>query len=541
MDKKRLNEFPTDPGVYLMKDVHGKVLYVGKAKNIRRRIADYFSGRDTRPAIPILLSHLHHIDTIVTHLEVEAVILEHNLIKKHRPKYNVIFRDDKSFVSLRLTEGAWPKLEIVRTRILKKGRYFGPYPSAKAARHTLDYVRRLFPLRQCSDREFRSRVRPCILHDMHRCLAPCVRACSEKDYAKMVDKTVAFLKGKDKTVVRDLYREMQRLSDLLEFEKAAVHLKTIREIEKTLEKQKIDRISNLDADAIGLYREKSTVILSLLCCRQGRVMDAHHFFLGAVDLQRDDQVISSFLMQYYEGASHIPPLILIPEKLKFKDALLEWLCGMAKKRICLSHPQRGQRKALLDMAFFNAKAACAKHFDETSRLERNLLQLQERLHLKRYPRHIECIDNSSFGGKDPVSCIVSFCDGKKEKKGYRTYNVRGFDDYAAVKEVLQRRFKRGVKLPDLLIIDGGLAHLNVAMRVLENLNVVSVDVIAIAKEKGKHTRGMTKERIFLPGRKNPILLSPRSSLLFFLQVVRDEAHRFALQFQKKKRSKQFMK
>jgi excinuclease ABC subunit C len=546
-DSKKLNLFPTQPGVYLMKDKLGVVLYVGKSKNLRQRVKQYFvPGRDGRLMVPYLVAKIDHIDTIVVSSEKEALLLENNLIKQHKPRYNALLKDDKSYIALKIAHrDPWPIVKLVRYRgsPAPDGLYFGPYTSAQAARQTLDLLNRLFPLRQCSDQEFARRTRPCLLYQMKRCAGPCVQKCTKEEYQQHVQRTIKFLRGQDKEVLKDLYEEMARLSDVLEFEKAAQILRTIQHIEKTIEIQHVDRPLGHDVDAFGIYRHGEEVILAQLLFRGGRLVGSRHFDFSNI-ADEDPELLSSFLLQHYEGQTEIPPEILLPLSLSDQHSLEEILSERQKHKVALHMPQRGEKKALLDMAKNNAEALFKSQKDEEALREKTLLELQERLALSRYPSRIECFDNSNISGSEPVSSLVAFTEGLKDKKRYRTYRLKigtKPDDYAAMREVLFRRYKRAKEesdLPDLVVVDGGRGQLNVALQVFEELNVTGVDVIGVAKEGGRHDKGMTGEQVFLPDREEPILLKKNSPLLFLLQRIRDEAHRVAISFHRKRRSKQ---
>lgn len=549
-EPKKINLFPTQPGVYLMKDKQGEILYVGKAKNLKQRVKQYFvAGRDGRLMVPYLVAKIDHIDTIVVTSEKEALLLENNLIKQHKPRYNALLKDDKSYIALKIAhDDTWPTVKIVRYHGSPKsdGLYFGPYTSAQAARQTLELLNRLFPLRQCSDQELARRVRPCLLYQMKRCVAPCAQKCTKEEYDHHLERTIKFLRGQDKEVLKDLYEEMNRLSENLEFEKAAQSLKTIRYIEKTIESQHVDRPLGHDVDAIGIYRYGEEVLLVQLLFRGGKLIGSRHFDFSNI-AEDDSELIASFILQHYEGQIEIPPEILLPVTLSDCASIEEILSGRQNRKVTLHAPQRGEKKTLLSMAQANAEALFKSQKNEETLREKTLLEMQECLELSRYPSRIECFDNSHIAGSEPVSSLVVFSDGLKDSKRYRTYRSKigtQPDDYAAMQEVLMRRYKRAKEendLPDLVIVDGGKGQLNVVMKVFEELNVTGVDLIGLAKEQGRHDKGMTEEQVFLPHRKEPIILKKNSSVLFLLQKIRDEAHRVAISFHRKRRSKQTLR
>lgn len=548
-DQAKLENYPQQSGVYLMKGTDNTVLYVGKAKNLRQRIRNYFAiSGDSREMIPRLLKRVENIDTIVVGSEKEALLLENILIKKHQPHFNALLKDDKGHIALKITYSKqWPQLEFSRY----KGKpptedlYFGPYPSAMAARETFDLLNQLFPLRQCSDMEFARRTRPCILYEMKRCIAPCVDKCTQDEYDKNVEKTIRFLKGEDKQVLKELYNEMEQASERLEFEKAGEILKRVRRIENTVEKQKVHNPQGGDKDALAIFRQGEDLICQQLIFREGKLIASNHF--NFVDIAQDDrELLSSFILQHYEKQELLPGEILLPIPLDDANILADILSKDKKGKIAIHAPQRGEKKALVEMAYANAESTFKKEKDLHLLREKMLLEMQEKLQLKNYPRRIECFDNSNLSGTEPVSSLVAFTAGEKDSKRYRKYKIKqseGSDDYASMREVLSRRYKRAKEendLPDLIIVDGGKGHLNIALGILRELDIVTVDVIGIAKEKGRHDKGSSQEQVYLSEVKDPVLLKATSPILFLLQRIRDEAHRTALLFQKNRRGKKII-
>lgn len=522
------------------------MLYVGKAKNLRARLKQYFvPGGDGRFMIPFLVPLIVQIDTIVVLSEKEALLLENNLIKEYKPKYNALLKDDKSYIALKVTNKAlWPTVQLVRYRGKPEsdGIYFGPYTSAHAAKGTLDLLNRLFPLRQCSDPEFARRTRPCILYDMKRCVAPCVGKCTHEEYERLVDRTVKFLKGQDKAVLKELYEEMHKASDSLEFEKADMILKSIRQIEKTIESQSVDKPLGIDTDVLAIFRQAEEVIVCQLLIREGKLMGSRHYDFANI-AQDDTELLETFLVQHYEKKSEFPDEILLGENIENAEEIAEIISAGKKKKPLILTPQRGEKKTLIQIAHSNAKAVFTQQKDQEAIREKTLLEMQDKFKLSRYPRRIECFDISNISGTEPVACMIAFTDGKKESSRYRKYKIKtieGPNDYGSMLEVMERRYKRAQDqndLPDLIIVDGGKGHLNIALKVMEKLDIINVDVISIAKEQGRHDKGMTSEQVFLPGLKDPLLLKHTSSILFLLQQIRDEAHRFALAFHRQRRTK----
>ncbi len=542
----QLSRFPTEPGVYLMKNQEGMILYVGKANNLRSRVRQYFLvGGDGRAVIPYLVSQIASIDTIVVASEKEALILENNLIKKHQPKYNALLKDDKTFFSLAVNyKHPWPMIRVVRY----KGKpppdalYFGPYAKGHAARETLELLRHLFPLRQCSDRELISRTRPCILYDLKQCIAPCVAKCTKEEYETLVERVIHFLRGHDAFVIKELQQELERAAEKLEFEKAEALLKMIHNIKATLETQRVEKAGTEDLDVVGLYRSGEDVVLTQVFYREGKLMGTHdHLF--SHNAQDDEELLSSFLLQQYADAIDIPHEILLPLTLKDQETVAQLLSENKKHKVKVLCPKRGDKKALLETAEKNAEVRFYREKEVKNLKEQLLIAMEEDFHLTNYPERIECFDNSNIGGTEPVSALVAYTAGQRDPKRYRKYKIRTAgisDDYGALQEVLTRRYSKVQEeghLPDLILIDGGKGHLNIALQVLSDLNISTVDVIAVAKEESKHTKGMTLERIFLPGQSDPVALKPHSPLLHFVQQIRDEAHRVALSFQRLRRGK----
>jgi len=544
-DRTELARFPTDPGVYLMKDKKGRILYVGKAKNIRSRVKQYFSkGGDSRPQIPFLLRRVETIETIIVTSEKEALLLEDGLIKKHQPQYNLFLKDDKAFISLKLTRHRWPMLKVVRHRgRAKKGeQLFGPYTSSHSARQTLDLLQRLFPLRRCSDRELASRSRPCILHQIHRCVAPCAGMCTKEEYDLLVSKATNFLSGKDEELLLELKEEMKAASAALEFERAGELLQTIRHIEKTVEKQKVHQAGGGDLDLVALYREGAEVTLAQMIYREGQLIGAENFHFSGL-VQEDEDLMRTFLLQHYGSKEELPEQILLGTELPTASLIEEILPGRCQIRT----PKRGDKRELVEMAERNAAAAFEREKDRSAVAEESLLAMEEQFDLVSYPHRIDCFDTSNLQGSEPVAAMVVFIEGEKSSSFYRKYKIRSAkagDDYAAMEEVLRRRLERGKReddLPDCLLIDGGKGHLGVAQKVLEELNIITVDLIALAKEKGRHDKGITAERVYLIDRDEPIDLPTHSPILFLLQRIRDEAHRVAITFHRGRRKKRVLR
>ncbi|HSW86609.1 MAG TPA: excinuclease ABC subunit UvrC [Rhabdochlamydiaceae bacterium] len=546
-DSKHLDVFPVQPGVYLMKDAAGNIIYIGKAKQLKNRLKQYFSsGGDGRPMVPFLTAQIAHIDTIIVFSEKEALLLENTLIKRHKPKFNALLKDDKTFISLMINNRhRWPMIRLIRYKGKPKeaGLYFGPYTNAFAARQTFELLTHLFPLRQCSDEELKRRTRPCLLYSIKRCIAPCVEKCTKEEYDEFVDGAIQFLKGQNKEIIKKLYDDMEKASANMEYEQAADLLRTIRQVEYVIEShQVVIRSSAKDCDALAIHRQADEVILMQLLFREGSLIGSEHYSFSNV-AEDDPELLESFILQHYKEHQAIPSEILLPFDLHQADVLSEILYEVHKKKIHIFHPQKGNKRALVDLAVKNAKATFQQEKDHQELREKMLIDLQETLGLNRYPKRIECFDTSNISGSNLVACMVAFTNGEKDRKRTRLFKIKNInqaDDYGALHQVLSRRLIRAKEeddLPDLIIVDGGKGQLNVALDVFKELDIATVDVISIAKEKGRHDKGMTEERIFLPHHKEPLQFQPRSPLLFLLQKIRDEAHRKAIGFQQVRRKK----
>lgn len=538
----KLDSLPKAPGCYLFSDADGVVVYVGKAKSLRARVRSYFQegGTDDRVFIPILRRIAADLETVVTATEKEAAVLENELIKKHQPRFNVKLRDDKDFLSLRLDTGQpWPRLEAVRRPSPDGARYYGPYHSATSARRTLHLVNKHFQLRTCSDADFASRRRPCLQHQIKRCPAPCVLDVDAAVYAQQVRAVGLFLEGRHDELTGELRERMDEASRRFEYELAAVYRDQLRAVLAIREAQRIVYVKDVDQDVIGLYREGGLVEIELLLVKKGRLTETLSFSLRNMEIP-DDEVLSGFLASYYgdmAGPTQIPDEVLLPVLPEAASGTAEWLGERRGRRVLVLLPRRGPRAKLLEMAKENARHAFHEKRRATDDIEARLEELQERLRLSTLPRRIECCDISHLGGGDTVGSIVSLVDGIPDKKRYRSFNVRTQaegDDYAAMYEVLARRFRRAREgaeddwdLPDLLVVDGGRGQLGVALSAARDLGLHELAIVGLAKERESATGEKVVDRVYLPGQKNGIPLRSTSSSLFFLARARDEAHRFA--------------
>ncbi|MGV8081629.1 MAG: excinuclease ABC subunit UvrC [Syntrophales bacterium] len=537
MDRAALDSLvdsaPREPGVYIMKGREGEILYVGKAKDLRSRLKNYAGGTDGRFMIPFLIGRLHDVEFIVTATEKEALLLENTLIKEHRPRYNVDFRDDKAYVHIRIdTREPFPRYQLVRRPRKDGARYFGPFPSSASARQTLSFLHGLFPLRTCRDTDFRGRRRPCLEYQIRRCSAPCTGLIGAGPYAAHVTDSLAFLEGRERVLLADLRRRMEKAAEALRFEEAARLRDRIGAIERVLEKQHVFSMACHDRDVFGIHGEENLTQACLLFVRKGKVTGQHLFPPIRLALGREE-ILSALLKRYYDGEVRIPRDILLPAEIPDREVVSEWLSERSGRRVALSVPQRGEPRRLVEMAVRNARnAAETAHstgFDPRAALE---LAVQK-LDLKKIPERIECFDIASIGAEVAVGSKAVFTAGRPDRGRYRRYRIRtveGIDDYGMMYEVLRRRLSGDEELPGLIVVDGGKGHLRVALSALRDTGTTGVDVIALAKESREHRPGgkeVRGDRVFLPGRRDPLDPARWPPLLHLLQQVRDEAHRFA--------------
>lgn len=534
-----LANLPTGSGVYLMKDSVGKVIYVGKGVNLRSRVRSYFrEGADTRPGVAVLMKHLADIEVILTDTEKEAILLENSLIKKHRPKYNVHFRDDKDFLSLRITtKEKFPRLVTLRRPDNSSEPTFGPYSSAHELRQTIKIIRGIFPIRTCKPSEFRRRTRPCINYQLRKCLAPCVGLVSEDEYADMIINVKRFFSGRIEEILADLKDKMKKASDALEYESAARYRDQIRAVEYTLEKQKVIKHGGVDKDVIALERKDGQGVACRMRFFEGKLSSAHSYAVkipGRTDAEAAGEIIKGL----YANDPIPPSEILMNIEPDEKNAIEEWLSEKRNGKVIIRTPLKGESRKLIEMAEKNAKEALERSLKNEQDREAVFKELAAKLKMGEKPSRIECVDISNISGKYAVGSLVVFENGMPEKSKYRRYKIKTSEetpnDYAMMKEVLERRLKRGMEnkeLPDLLLVDGGKGQLNIAQAVIKELGICSLPLAAIAKEK----ESKSGDKIYIPTRKNPVGLSPHAINL--LSAVRDEAHRFAISYHWKLRKR----
>ncbi len=551
-----LDTLPIKPGCYLMKDEHGQIIYIGKAINLRSRVRSYFhDSADHHPRTRQMVQKIRDIEWIVVGSELEALILEMNLIKKHRPFFNIRLKDDKRYPYIKVHwQDAFPKITVTRRMQADGARYFGPYTSVWAVHQTLDVLRRIFPYLTC-DREITGLdKRACLYYDIKLCSAPCIGEIDQDGYRQMIDDLCKFLQGKTEPIVKRLQADMLTASESLKFEKAAAIRDQLRAIDQVVEKQKVISSKQTNSDVIALAREDGEACIQIFFIRSGKLIGREYFILEGTEEARDTEVIEEFIKQFYAEAANIPPKVLLPQEIEEANIINQWLnTKRGGAKVELSVPHRGSNRELVKMAAENAsetlKALRAQWEMDTNRQSTSLKELQDALDMPEPPNRIECYDISNTQGTSSVGSMVVFTQGVPNKKLYRKFNIKtvqGPDDFASMEEVLFRRFNRwqasqeqemvGKKidesfafLPDILLVDGGKGQLSRAVKVVEQFNLTGKFVVAgLAKQE---------EEIFLPNRPQSILLTRNSQGLYLIQRIRDEAHRFAITAHRKRRSK----
>jgi excinuclease ABC subunit C len=548
--EEQLKRLPAKPGVYLFRDERGEVLYIGKAKSLRPRVRSYFQAghSDTRSTIRSLPERVADIEVIVTNTEVEALHLEQNLVKRHRPPFNVRLRDDKSFPYIAVTvEDDYPRVMFTRERHRRGVVYFGPYANAKKVRETLDVLNRVFPYRPCEGpKPGRHSGIPCLDYHIERCLAPCVGYVSKEDYREIIEGVIEFLSGETRPIQRELERKMREAAEAERFEEAARYRNRLFSVRHLVERQAADRRSVGTVDVIGIASDGNRAAVQVFPLRDGRLIDRYAFHLENVDGQDTATLLEAFATEYYGSAPSVPPQIVVPPDASDTSALAEFLSERRGSRVEVRAPRRGEKRRLQELATENARVALESEAAqaEQKRLRRveALEELREALNLESLPLRIECFDVSNIQGESVVGSLVVFQDAVAKKADYRKFGVRtldGQDDYAALAEVVSRRFARleagpasdgydesFAATPNLVVIDGGKGQLAAALQAMQAYDLPRVAVIALAKRE---------EEVFVPGRPEPIVLDRESPGLHLLQRVRDEAHRFALGFHRQRR------
>lgn len=542
---------PEQPGCYLYYDKDGEIIYVGKAKNLKRRVYSYFHKQHESPKTTILVSQIEKLEYIITDSEVEALILESHLIKKHKPKYNILLKDDKKYPYFLITDEDFPRIQIVRKKNLNpdKGRFYGPYTDIGAMYATLDFLKRLFPLKQCKTPKFSNR--PCLYYHIGKCLAPCQGKVTPEEYQKLIQQVELFLSGKQKELLKEIQAQMQKYSDEQQFEKAAKMRDSYLDLQKTLERQKVVyENTKLNEDIIAVLYEDGILAIVIMMIREGRLIDKKDFtyFVDNID---KTEYFETFFRDYYTGLKlEFPDKIISKdlEEIGQKELYQDWLKVLSGKKITINYGN-GKYKELYDLAQKNARnllenaklkkmAQIRDDFNEVGSY------LAEKLHLSNFPNRIECYDISHIQGTNTVASMVVFQNGLPKKSAYRKFKVRLTegkpDDFLSMKEVLSRRLSRlgepKWEKPDLIIIDGGKGQLSSVMEIVENMGIKigkdGIDFVSLAKRE---------EEVFLPHQSKSILLPRDSNALYLIQRIRDEAHRFAITFHRDLRSKDLKK
>ena len=546
--KQTLKLLPSLPGCYIYFNKDGEVIYVGKAKILKRRVMSYFNRKHDSVKVNVLVSQIERLEYIITNTEVEALILESHLIKKYKPKYNILLKDDKKYPYFLITDEDFPRITIVRKKNMnpEKGRYYGPYTDIRAMHATLDFLKKIFPLKQCKTPKFKDR--PCLYYQIGRCMAPCQNKVTSEEYKNLVKQAELFLSGKQSELLKQIKEQMQKYSDSLQFEKAAKLRDSYNDLVKTLEKQKVVyENTKLNEDIISFMSDEGIFVIVILMIREGRLIDKKDF-VYEVEEEDKTEFFATFFKEYYSTLKLEYPDKIVSNELEAigeKALYEEWLEILAQKKVKISYGKSAQGKELQMLADKNAKvvldnakiAKMSKIRDDFNEIGS---YLAEKLQLKNFPHRMECYDISHIQGTNTVASMVTFINGLPKKSEYRKFKVRMTegkpDDFLSMKEVLTRRLSHlgeaKWEKPDLIIIDGGKGQLSSVMEIIEGLGVKGIDVVSLAK---KH------EEVFLPKQSKPVILPRNSSALYLFQRIRDEAHRFAITYHRQLRSKSMIK
>jgi len=542
---KKMSSAPTDPGCYIFRDKSGKILYIGKARNLRNRVKSYLSKGDLNPKTSVLVSKVNDVEFFVTNSEVEALILENTLIKKHKPRYNVCLRDDKTYPYIKITNEDFPRVFITRRVIDDGSKYFGPYTDVKSLRNTLRIINKIFQIRTCKynltgEIIEKKKVQLCLNYHIKKCGAPCQGLISKDEYDRMINKVEAFLEGRIDEVVDYLKEKMDIAAKELIFEEAARYRDQIRAIQSYARKQFVELPDIQNIDLVYFIIESRTALAVLFRVRSGKLMGKEPFYIGNVESAGTGEVVSGFLERYYSSTSLIPDEVLLNIEPDNSEILTEWLSSLRGKKVRIGIPKSGEKLRLMMIAEKNAKLQFEElRYKEGLKVDfvpKTLRSLKKDLRLENYPRRIEAIDISNLKGKQPVGSVIVFEDGKPKKSEYRRYKIKTverIDDYAMISEVVRRRYGRlmeeGKRIPDLILIDGGKGQVSVAKKELDSLGLDNVPVIGLAKKL---------EEIYFPSLKDPLVLSKASISLILLRRIRDEAHRFAISYHRLRRKKE---
>ena len=543
--KTKLENLPTNPGVYLMKDAWARIIYVGKAKSLRNRVRAYFHDTPPyHPKISALITKISDFDILATDSEMEALILEANLIKEYKPRYNVNLKDDKRYPYLKVTDEPFPRILVVRRVKKDKAKYFGPYTNVKAMRHTLRILRRVFPVRSCNYALPSTRkIKLCLDYHIKRCLGPCEGKVSQEEYQEIIKNVLFFLSGKNNLLMQHLKERMNEYSAGEEFEKAASVRDQIKALESVIEKQKVADVEQVDRDIIAFARDKKDISVVALQIREGVLIGRQSFHLTGFKESTDQEILSTFLRQYYMHSVVIPPEIILAAEVDDQGMIRNWLSSKREGKVKIIVPQRGEKVKLLEMASYNAQLSLNELLLQRSEAKKKvplaIRSLGKDLYLSLPPRKITAFDISNLGPKDAVGSLVFFQDGRPKKSQYRRFRIKtveGQDDFAMMAEVVRRYFTRLTEdkqeYPDLVLIDGGKGQLSASVQTLNSLGIKNQSVVALAKRL---------DEVFLPQRSDPLMIPKGSASLKLLQRIRDEAHRFAVEYHRKLRKKRTIK
>ncbi len=558
---EELGKLPDQPGVYIMKDLDGEIIYVGKAISLRKRVRQYFqSSRNNPPKVNAMVRHIHEFEYIIVDNEVEALILEANLIKKHKPKYNILLRDDKQYPYIKVTTNE-PFPRVLKTRrVLRDGsKYFGPYPSAYAVNDTIDIIRNLYPIRTCN-RNFEKqgkKTRPCLNYYIGRCLGPCQGNVNKEKYMEMIDEIIMFLSGKEDKLIEIIEEKMKKASENLDFESAAKYRDQINSLNIILEKQKMVSANIIDQDVIGMAKGIDEVCIQIFFIRAGKIIGREHFILSDTFNEDRKEILSSFIKQFYLGTAYIPKEIFIEDEIDDIEAVSKWLTEKRGNKVTLRVPRRGEKSQLMDMVRKNAMDMLNQHGEKFLRKQKEeenaLEQLKFVLGLDSFPNRIEAYDISNISGVLSVGSMVVFEQGRPKKSDYRRFKIQTVttpDDYKSMEEVIRRRFRRGLRekeiikenklelkgfsaFPDLIMIDGGKGQVNIALNVLKELGL-DIPVCGLVKDEAHSTRGIIYNN-------QEINLEERSPGFRLIYKIQEEAHRFAISYHRSLRSKKMFK
>lgn len=542
---EQLRQLPTSPGVYLMKDGQGNILYVGKAANLNHRVRSYFgAGQKLSPKLQRMVARATDLDFFVTTSEQEALLLELNLIKQHRPRYNVRLKDDKTFPYLKIDPGEdWPRVCITRRLEQDGGHYFGPFASAKSVRQTLKIIKRIFPFRSCAKPITGTDPRACLWYYIGDCLAPCIGAVSRQEYDEVIKEVILFLEGKQERIVQELEHRMNQAAEALQFEKAALLRDQIQAIQTVIEGQRIATTVRGEQDVIAFAQDRDQAYVQVFFIRNNKLIGRESFVLQGTQYESPSQIMTSFIKHFYDSSPYIPPRLLLQYPVEDMTVIKDWLQSKKGAKVDLQVPRRGNKKQLVNIVAENAEQGLEqlkiKQLATPKELDKALAEIKEELHLANLPLRMEGYDISDIQGTAAVGSMVVFERGKPKPAHYRRFRIKAVpsaNDYAMLQEVLKRRFKRSgdasdawAILPDLVLIDGGKGQLNAARAVITELGVEAIPTASLAKEN---------EEIFIPGKTEPIILARSSPGLQLLQRLRDEAHRFALSYHLRVRKKE---